>query len=127
MLMLHLPPEIEARLDSLAKATGRTKSFYVREAILEHLEDMEDAYLASATLERVRRGKEKVFTTDQLRADLGLEDGVVRRAARYSSAEVNAVLFPQGAGKPRSPKALKAGLRTKVKRRHARRVKDQRP
>ena len=46
MLALRLPPEIEARLEALAKATGRTKSFYVREAILEHLEDMEDAYLA---------------------------------------------------------------------------------
>ncbi len=74
MLALRLPPEIEERLDALAKATGRTKSFYVREAILEHLEDMEDAYLAAATLERVRRGKERVFTTDQVRADLGLDD-----------------------------------------------------
>jgi RHH-type rel operon transcriptional repressor/antitoxin RelB len=74
MLALRLPPELEARLDALAKATGRTKSFYVREAIMEHLEDMEDAYLAAATLERVRRGKEKVFTTEQLRADLGLDD-----------------------------------------------------
>ena len=74
MTALRLPPEIEARLEALAKATGRAKSFYVREAILEHLEDMEDAYLASATLERVRRGKEKVLTTDELRADLGLDD-----------------------------------------------------
>ncbi len=74
MLALRLPPEIEERLEALAKATGRTKSFYVREAILEHLDDMEDAYLAAATLERVRRGKERVFTTEQLRADLGLDD-----------------------------------------------------
>jgi RHH-type transcriptional regulator, rel operon repressor / antitoxin RelB len=74
MLALRLPPEIEERLDALAKATGRSKSFYVREAILEHLEDMEDAYLAAATLERVRRGKERVFTTEQVRADLGLDD-----------------------------------------------------
>jgi RHH-type rel operon transcriptional repressor/antitoxin RelB len=74
VLALRLPPEIEERLAALAKATGRTKSFYVREAILEHLEDMEDAYLAAATLERVRRGKERVFTTEQLRADLGLDD-----------------------------------------------------
>ena len=51
MLALRLPPEIEARLDALAKRTGRTKSFYAREAILEHLEDLEDAYVAA---ERVR-------------------------------------------------------------------------
>ena len=47
----RLPPEIEARLDALAKKTGRTKSFYAREAILEHIEDLEDAYIAE---ERVR-------------------------------------------------------------------------
>lgn len=51
MLALRLPPEIEARLDALAKKTGRTKSFYAREAILEHIEDLEDAYLAE---ERIR-------------------------------------------------------------------------
>lgn len=51
MLALRLPPEIEARLDALAKKTGRTKSYYAREAILEHLEDIEDAYLAD---ERIR-------------------------------------------------------------------------
>jgi RHH-type rel operon transcriptional repressor/antitoxin RelB len=74
MIALRLPPEIEERLEALAKATGRSKSFYVREALLEHLEDMEDAYLAAATLERVRLGKERVFTTDELRKDLGLDD-----------------------------------------------------
>lgn len=51
MLALRLPPEIEARLDALAKKTGRTKSFYAREAIIEHLEDLEDAYIAE---ERIR-------------------------------------------------------------------------
>ncbi len=74
MIALRLPPEIEERLDALAKATGRSKSFYVRAALLEHLEDMEDAYLGAATLERVRLGKERVFTTEQLRKDLGLDD-----------------------------------------------------
>jgi RHH-type rel operon transcriptional repressor/antitoxin RelB len=74
VIALRLPPEIEKRLDALAKATGRSKSFYVREALLEHLEDMEDAYLAAATLERVRLGKERVFTTEEVRKDLGLDD-----------------------------------------------------
>ena len=46
MLALRLPPEIEKRLANLAKKTGRTKSFYVREAILEHLENLEDGFLA---------------------------------------------------------------------------------
>jgi RHH-type transcriptional regulator, rel operon repressor / antitoxin RelB len=52
MLALRLPPEIEKRLDSLAKKTGRTKSFYAREAILRHIEDLEDYHLAVRRLER---------------------------------------------------------------------------
>jgi len=46
MLALRLPAEVEARLEALAQRTGRSKSFYAREAILEHLEDLEDLYLA---------------------------------------------------------------------------------
>ena len=46
MLALRLPPEIEKRLAALAKKTGRTKSFYAREAILQHIDDIEDQYLA---------------------------------------------------------------------------------
>jgi RHH-type rel operon transcriptional repressor/antitoxin RelB len=52
MLALRLPPEIEKRLDALAKKTGRTKSFYAREAILRHIEDIEDDYLARQRLAR---------------------------------------------------------------------------
>ena len=41
MLALRLPPDIEKRLTDLAAKSGRTKSYYAREAILAHLEDME--------------------------------------------------------------------------------------
>ena len=50
MLALRLPPDIEERLEALARRTGRSKSFYAREAILEHLEDLEDLYLAEEAL-----------------------------------------------------------------------------
>jgi RHH-type rel operon transcriptional repressor/antitoxin RelB len=46
MLALRLPPDMERRLEQLAKKTGRTKSYYAREAILEKIEEMEDRYLA---------------------------------------------------------------------------------
>lgn len=46
MLALRLPPEIEQRLEALARKTGRTKSYYAREAILEKIEDLEDRYMA---------------------------------------------------------------------------------
>jgi RHH-type transcriptional regulator, rel operon repressor / antitoxin RelB len=52
MLAIRLPQEIEERLDSLAKKTGRTKTFYVREAILGHLEELEDYYLAASRSEK---------------------------------------------------------------------------
>ena len=52
MLALRLPPEIEKRLDALAKKTGRTKSFYAREAILRQIEDIEDDYIGRRRLAR---------------------------------------------------------------------------
>jgi RHH-type rel operon transcriptional repressor/antitoxin RelB len=52
MLALRLPPEIEKRLSKLAKQTGRTKSFYAREAILRHIEDLEDYHLAQRRLRK---------------------------------------------------------------------------
>jgi RHH-type transcriptional regulator, rel operon repressor / antitoxin RelB len=51
MLAIRLPEEIEARLQALVERTGRSKSFYVREAVLEHLDDLEDYYLAVQRLE----------------------------------------------------------------------------
>ena len=59
MLAIRLPQSIEKRLEKLARRTGRTKTFYAREAILEHLDDIEDLYLAEDRLERVRAGKER--------------------------------------------------------------------
>jgi RHH-type rel operon transcriptional repressor/antitoxin RelB len=50
MIAVRLPREIEARLDALAKATGRTKTFYVREAILKHLAEIEGLYVAEQRL-----------------------------------------------------------------------------
>ena len=67
MLALRLPPRIEKRLDSLAKKTGRTKSFYAREAILRHLEDLEDYHLARRRLAR----KAKRVTLEDLERELG--------------------------------------------------------
>jgi RHH-type rel operon transcriptional repressor/antitoxin RelB len=52
MLALRLPPEIEQRLDALARKTGRSKSYYAREAILRQIEDIEDYYLARRRLSR---------------------------------------------------------------------------
>ncbi|WP_372609392.1 DUF6290 family protein [Halomonas sp.] len=74
MLAIRLPPDIEARLEALAKATGRTKTYYAREAILEHLDDLEDIYLAEKTLEQVRRGEMTTHSLDDVEHELGLAD-----------------------------------------------------
>jgi RHH-type rel operon transcriptional repressor/antitoxin RelB len=68
MLAIRLPAEIEKRLDSLARMTKRTKSFYVREAILRHLEDIEDIFTAEAVLLR----REKTYTLEEVEAELDL-------------------------------------------------------
>ena len=69
MIAIRLPEEIENRLAALANKTGRTKTFYVREAILEHLDEMEDRYLALNRLENPG----KRWTLDDLEQDLDLE------------------------------------------------------
>ncbi|MFZ2446440.1 MAG: DUF6290 family protein [Syntrophobacteraceae bacterium] len=71
---IRLPDDIERRLDFLARQTGRTKAFYIREMILENIDDIEDYYLAANILERVRKGKEATLGADEVRRDLGLED-----------------------------------------------------
>ncbi len=71
---IRLDPVTERRLDRLAARTGRTKAYYLRELIENGLDDLEDYYLADATMERVRKGEEKVYSTAEIRKDLGLDD-----------------------------------------------------
>ncbi len=71
---IRLTPETEQRLDFLAAQTGRSKSFYLREMIERGLEDIEDYYLAMDVLERLRQGKEQVYSAAQVRQALDLDD-----------------------------------------------------
>ena len=74
MLAVRLPKEIEERLARLARETGRTKSYYVREALLRYLDDLEDAYLAEAAYERFITSKEEAIPVEEVERNLGLED-----------------------------------------------------
>jgi len=74
MLAIRLPESIEKRLEKLARRTGRTKTFYVREAILEHLDDLEDLYLAEGTLDRIRSGDEQTIPLEDVLKRHGVED-----------------------------------------------------
>lgn len=66
MLAIRLPADVEARLAALAEATGRSKSYYVREAIEEHLADLEDVYLAEKRLEDLRAGRTRTIPLDDV-------------------------------------------------------------
>jgi RHH-type rel operon transcriptional repressor/antitoxin RelB len=68
MLAIRLDQEVESRLEQLAKKTGRTKTYYAREAILEHLENMEDYYLAVEVLQNPG----KIYSADEAKRELGL-------------------------------------------------------
>jgi RHH-type rel operon transcriptional repressor/antitoxin RelB len=68
MLAIRLDSDTESRLARLAKMTGRTKTFYAREAILKHLEDLEDIYLATQRLQRPA----KTYSAKDVKRELGL-------------------------------------------------------
>ncbi len=68
MLALRLSNEIETRLSALALKTGRTKTYYARQAILSFIDEMEDTYLAIDRLETPT----KIWTQEELEADLDL-------------------------------------------------------
>jgi RHH-type rel operon transcriptional repressor/antitoxin RelB len=74
MLAIRLPEEIESRLEALAKKTGRTKTYYARQAILEYMDDLEDYYLASSRMLDIEKGREKTIPLEEVMRDYGMED-----------------------------------------------------
>jgi RHH-type rel operon transcriptional repressor/antitoxin RelB len=73
MLAIRLPEKIEKRLGRLAKRTGRTKTYYAREAILQYLDDLEDIYLAEKELADVRSGRSRPIPIEKIMRRYGLE------------------------------------------------------
>jgi RHH-type rel operon transcriptional repressor/antitoxin RelB len=71
LIAVRLPAEIEKRLDRLAKRTGRTKSYYVREALLSHLDDLEDIYIAEKRLEDIHAGRSHTIPLEEVMKEHG--------------------------------------------------------
>ena len=69
-ISVRLGTEIEQRLNSLAQITGRTKSYYIREAVLAKLEDLEDVYIAEKRIENAGR----IWTMTEVENEVGLAD-----------------------------------------------------
>jgi len=70
---LRLPKDISSRLQTLAQLTGRSKTFYMIEAIREHLDDLEDLYIAEQRLVEIRAGRSKTHTLEEVMKRYGLE------------------------------------------------------
>lgn len=62
---IRLPDETFNRLQELAKRTGRTTTYYIREAIQEHLEDLEDIYFSEIAIEKMKRGKDEILESKE--------------------------------------------------------------
>jgi RHH-type transcriptional regulator, rel operon repressor / antitoxin RelB len=71
---IRLPDDVSMRLQDLAKLTGRSKTFYMIEAIREHLDDLEDLYLAEQRLTEIRAGRSKTSSLEEVERRLGLAD-----------------------------------------------------
>lgn len=69
---LRLPDDLNLRLSNLADKTGRSKTFYMLEAIRDHLDDLEDLYLAEQRLIDVRAGRSRTVSLDDVERELGL-------------------------------------------------------
>lgn len=70
---IRLPIEIENRLEFLSMQTGRTKAFYVKEAIIEHLDEIEDIYLSEQRLEDIRAGKTQTIPLQDVMKRYGMD------------------------------------------------------
>jgi RHH-type rel operon transcriptional repressor/antitoxin RelB len=70
---VRLEAATEQRLDQLAQLTGRTKAFYLRQLMEAGLDDLEDAYLGAAVVERIRQGQVRTYSLDDVVSELGLD------------------------------------------------------
>jgi RHH-type transcriptional regulator, rel operon repressor / antitoxin RelB len=71
---IRLPDDVSMRLQDLAQITGRSKTFYMIEAIREHLDDLEDLYIAEQRLIEIRAGRSQTYTLEEVEQRLGLAD-----------------------------------------------------
>lgn len=70
---LRLPDDVSQRLQNLAQMTGRSKTYYMVEAIREHLDDLEDLYFAEQRLIDIRSGKTQTVPLEEVMKRYGLE------------------------------------------------------
>lgn len=72
MHTVRLPEDLSQRLAVLTKATKRTKSYFIREALERTLEDLEDVYLAETAYEDFLKSGDKAISLEDVERDIGL-------------------------------------------------------
>ena len=70
--IIESSPEDDQRLNALVEFTGRNKEFYIRELVERGLDDIEDYYRGNEILKRVEEGEMRVYSSAEVRANLGL-------------------------------------------------------
>ena len=71
---LRLPDDLTARLDRLAKRTGRSKTYYMIEAIREQIGDLEDIYLAEKEMQDIKAGRSQLTPLADVMKTYGMEN-----------------------------------------------------
>ena len=72
MLAVRLDPDLEARLNAVARQTGKSKSFLAREALIERIEEWEDLVLLEKALRDPDAGGPTI-SLEQMKRELGLD------------------------------------------------------
>lgn len=71
---LRLPETLAERYDRLARETGRTKTFYMTEALSESIDRLEYEYGILKDIEDYRASRLETYSIDEVRAHCGLAD-----------------------------------------------------
>ena len=71
---VNLSDEIGAKLERLAARTGRSKSYYLREAVETHIDQLVRDYEILDTAQNVRAGRERTYSLAEVEDILDLGD-----------------------------------------------------
>ncbi|WP_288765675.1 DUF6290 family protein [Varibaculum massiliense] len=71
---VRMSDETAEKLDKLSRLTGRSKSYYLREAIESSIDQLLYEYTLLNEVEEIRAGKAKTYSLEEVKAELGLED-----------------------------------------------------
>ncbi len=87
VVSIRLPDDLKGRLEALSRSTGRPAAFYVREALQEHLGELEWAYSVAARAEAIRKGTEPTRALDDVTRELGLDPDELRAEAAQDDSD----------------------------------------